>query len=114
MIILKENGQVIGTVNLFPDDSRAVEAMEIGYSIARAYQRNGYAFEALSALLHLLQDDLYLEMVTAGVLPENIASMNLLAKLGFCKEGLRHKAVWHEGLDRPVDLLYFYRDRKDT
>lgn len=111
MITLKESGEVIGTVNMFVDDSRAVDAMEIGYSIAHAQQRRGYAFEALSALLNLLQNDLCLEMVTAGVLPENTASEKLLQKLGFQREGLRHKAVWHEGLNRPVDLIYYYRDR---
>jgi len=113
MITLKESGEVIGTVHVFEDDSRAVETMEIGYSIAHAHQRKGYAYEALSALLDLLQNDLCLEMITAGVLPENIASEKLLLKLGFRKEGLRHKAVWHEGLNKPVDLIYYYRDRQE-
>lgn len=111
MITLRESGEVIGTVNVFADDSRAVDAMEIGYSIAHAHQRKGYAYEALSALLGLLQNDLCLEMVTAGILPENTASEKLLQKLGFQREGLRHKAVWHEGINRPVDLIYYYRDR---
>ena len=96
---------------LFSDESRAVDAMEIGYSIAKKHQRKGYGFEALSAVLDLLQKQLGLEMVTAGILPENSVSQQLLTKLGFQREGLRHKAVWHEGLDRPVDLIYFYRDR---
>ena len=111
IITLKESGEVIGTVNVFADDSRAVDTMEIGYSIAHTHQRKGYAFEALSALLNLLQNDLCLEMITAGVLPENVASEKLLRKLGFYEEGLRHKAVWHEGLNKPVDLIYYYRDR---
>ena len=111
MIVLKESDEVIGTVNVFADDSRAVDTMEVGYSIAHAHQRKGYAYEALSALLGLLQDDLCLEMVTAGILPENTASEKLLQKLGFQREGLRHKAVWHEGLNQPVDLIYYYRDR---
>ena len=111
MVTLKENGEVIGTVNVFADDSRAVDTMEIGYSIAHAHQRKGYAYEALSALIDLLQKDLCLDMITAGILPENIASEKLLSKLGFQKEGMRHKAVWHEGLNKPVDLLYYYRDR---
>lgn len=111
MIVLKESGEVIGTINVFADDSRAVDAMEIGYSIAHAHQRKGYAYEALSALLGLLQNDLCLEMVTAGILPENTASEKLLQKLGFQREGLRHKAVWHDGLGKPVDLIYYYRDR---
>jgi len=111
MITLKETGQVIGTVNVFPDDSRAVDALEIGYSIAHAFQRQGYAFEALSALLALLQQELHWELVTAGILPENAASEGLLKKLGFRREGLRRKAVWHEGLGKPVDLVYYYLDR---
>ena len=111
MITLKESGEVIGTVNVFADDSRAVDTMEIGYSVAHVHQRKGYAFEALSALLNLLQNDLCLEMVTAGILAENVASEQLLKKLGFHKEGLRHKAVWHAGLNMPVDLTYYYRDR---
>ena len=110
-IQLKATGSVIGTVNVFRDDSRAVEAMEIGYAIAPAHQRKGYAFEILSALVKLLQQELRLDMIVAGVLPENIPSVGLLKKLGFCEEGLRHKAIWHEGLDKPVDLLYYYLDR---
>ena len=54
-----------------------------------------------------------LDMVTAGILPENTASHGLLEKLGFRSEGIRHKAVWHEGLDKPVDLQYYYRDREE-
>lgn len=111
MIVLKEENKVIGTVNVFPDDSRAVDAREIGYSISSAYQRKGYAYEALTALINLLQDDLKLELILAGVLEENIASIRLLEKLGFDKEGMRRKAVWHEGLAKPVDLIYYYRDR---
>lgn len=111
MIVLKESNRVIGTVNLFADDSRAVDAREIGYSISPAYQRKGYAFEALTALLNLLQNNLKIDLIVAGILEENLASMKLLEKLGFAKEGLRRKAVWHEGLDRPVDLIYYYRDR---
>lgn len=114
MVVLKDSGEVVGTVQLFGDDSRAVSAMEIGYAVTHCHQRKGYAFEALSALLALLQDDLYLDMVTAGILPENTASEKLLLKLGFQREGLRHKAAWHEGLGHPVDLIYFYRDRTET
>ncbi len=114
VVILRPSGEVIGTVNVFADDSRGVECMEIGYSIAPAHQRKGYAYEAISALLHLLQEELGLEMVVAGVLTGNEGSIQLLKKLGFQMEGLRHKAAWHEGLNRPVDLVYYYRDRQEV
>lgn len=111
VITLKDSEQIIGTVNVFEDNTRAVDAMEIGYAVSPAYQRKGYAFEALSALIDLLQNQLQLEMLTAGTLEENHASIQLLQKLGFTKEGIRHKAIWHEALNRPVDLLYFYLDK---
>lgn len=110
-ITLKDSGKVIGTINVFEDNSRAVDALEIGYAISPAYQRNGYAYEALSAVIDLLQNKLQLEMITAGTLEENIPSKKLLQKLGFTKEGLRHKAIWHEALNRPVDLEYYYLDK---
>ncbi len=111
VIALKATGEVIGTINVFDDDSRAVSAKEIGYAIAPKHRRKGYAFEAISAVVDLLRKDLLFEMVVAGVLPENIPSAKLLEKLGFTGEGIRHKAFWHEGLDKPVDLIYYYIDR---
>lgn len=111
VVVLKSTNKVIGTINVFADDTRAVDCKEIGYAISPAHQRNGYAFEAISAILNLLQKDLLLDMVVAGVLSENIPSIKLLEKLGFSREGIRHKALWHEGLDKPVDLMYYYIDR---
>lgn len=111
VIVLQSTSEVIGTINVFADNSRAVESKEIGYAISPKYQRKGYAFEAISAMLIFLQNELLLDMVVAGVLPENIPSIKLLEKLGFSREGIRHKALWHEGLDKPVDLMYYYIDR---
>lgn len=111
VIVLKKTNEVIGTLHVFNDDSRAVETKEIGYAISPAHQRQGYAYEAISAFLLLLQRELLLDLVVAGVLPENIPSIRLLEKLGFKKEGIHHKALWHEGLDKPVDLVYYYIDR---
>lgn len=111
VIVLQSTNEVIGTINVFADDSRAVDSKEIGYAISPVYRRNGYAFEAISAILDLLQKDLLIDMVVAGVLPDNTPSIKLLEKLGFSREGIRHKALWHESLDKPVDLMYYYIDR---
>lgn len=111
VIVLRSINEVIGTINVFDDDSRAVSSKEIGYAISPKYQRSGYAYEAISAIVNLLQNDLLFDMVVAGVLPENIPSIKLLEKLGFSREGIHHKALWHEGLDQPADLMYYYIDR---
>lgn len=63
-------------------------------------------------MLGFLQTELMFDLVVAGVLPENVKSIGLLEKLGFQKEGMRRKAIWHEGIGKPVDLVYYYRDRE--
>lgn len=110
VIILKSTNEVIGTINVFDDDSRAVMTKEIGYAVAPEHQRQGYAYEAISSMIDLLRKDLLFDMVVAGVLPENTPSARLLEKLGFSSEGTRHKTLWHEGLNKPVDLIYYYID----
>ena len=56
--------------------------MSIGYTIFPPFQRNGYAYELLSALLPLLHKVYRLD-IFALVHPENIASISLLKKLDF-------------------------------
>lgn len=110
VICRKDTGEVVGMLNLLDDNSRAVEAMELGYNISPEYRRQGFAFEALSAVIQLLQRELKLDLLLAGVMGDNDPSRNLLLKLGFREEGRRRKAMWHDSLG-PVDLLYYYLDR---
>ena len=110
MIVLKETGRAIGSINLFDDHTRAVETKEIGYVIAPEYKRRGYAFEALSAFLRYLLYDLNLQLAVAGVIPDNIPSIGLIEKLGFQYEGRKHKAYWNE-MRGPVDLRYYYLEK---
>lgn len=109
-IVQKETGHVVGTINLMDVNDRAVETMEIGYSISPAHKRCGYAYEALSTLLHYLLHDLNLGMVIAGASPDNTPSLELIKKLGFQYEGLKHKAYWNN-LRGPIDLQYYYLEK---
>ena len=54
----------------------------IGYTIAPQYARQGFAFEVVSQLLLQLQQA-GLTQVKAGVEEQNLASIQLLKKLGF-------------------------------
>lgn len=54
----------------------------IGYTINPLKARRGYAYEVLVAVINWVKQKGYVG-VNAGVLPENIASINLLKKLGF-------------------------------
>ncbi len=54
----------------------------IGYTINPSYSRQGYAFEVISKLIHILTESSTAK-IKAGFLPENAASKNLLLKLNF-------------------------------
>lgn len=75
-------GTLIGDIGvhfLVRDDN----ACEIGYTIDPAYQRRGYAREAVRAIVSLLFQTLKKEHVFAVVEVNNIASVGLLRSLGF-------------------------------
>lgn len=112
-IVQRETGCIVGTIHLMDVSDRAVETMEIGYSISPAHNRHGYAYEALSALLHHLLYDLNLDMAIAGAFPDNIPSLELIKKLGFQYEGLKHKAFWNH-FRGPMDLQYYYLEKRGS
>lgn len=68
-------GALIGTV--------AVIKGELGYMIAPAHWRQGFAQEACQLALTHAFETLPLDEITAGVWADNAASLGLLTKLGF-------------------------------
>jgi len=70
---------------------------EIGFSLASAYQRQGYATEAVGRLLDYLFGDLDLHRVTATCDAENHASARLLERVGMRREGHFIENIWFKG-----------------
>lgn len=77
---------VIGTLLAFKFDEASRRA-ELGYVIGRSHWRQGFASEAVRALLVHLFGTQGLRRVEAEVNPENAASCALLKALGFTLEG---------------------------
>jgi RimJ/RimL family protein N-acetyltransferase len=82
----KEHDRVLGHATLFAWDRQHRRA-EIGYSIRRDQWRRGYAMEAVSALIDFAFERLDLRRIEADADPRNAASIRLLEKLGFVREG---------------------------
>lgn len=108
-IVLKESNKVIGFINATKDRMRSSLAIEIGYSINRRYHHLGIGTEVLKTMVHLLLDELEVDMVTARVFESNVISKHLLEKCGFICEGLIHHSYYHE-LHGPYDCLCFYQE----
>ena len=86
-IKLKENQRIIGTIGLNGLQLQNKRA-EIGYELHPSYWRKGFGEEAIKEVLRFSFIQLGLFRIGAVVYPENEASINLLLKLGFTKEGL--------------------------
>ncbi|WP_100406927.1 GNAT family N-acetyltransferase [Bacillus solitudinis] len=84
---------------------------EIGYDLARAYWRKGYATESVSALLNYALDSLNLNRVEAKVEPENINSIKVLQKLNFTFEGTLRQCEKSKG--RFIDLSVYSKLKID-
>lgn len=85
-------GKVIGNIYC---GIRDYEARKVGYIGNRSYQRNGYAAEALSAVIaHAFQTGVHRAYAERD--PRNTASWKLLEKVGMRREAqLRQKIYFH-------------------
>ena len=81
-VVSKQTGDLVGDLYL------KIEKVVcwIGYTIAPEFARQGLAFEVMSQLLLELQLS-GMKLAKAGVEKENIASIQLLKKLGFEQNG---------------------------
>ena len=86
-VALGGDDRVIGTCTLLHLDGRNRRG-EIGYALAREQWGKGLMREALTALLDYAFTALALHRIEADVDPENAASLGLLERLGFTREGM--------------------------
>lgn len=92
-IELKTTNEVIGAIGPV-NISYNNKNIEIGYCIGKKFWNNGYATEALKALIkyYLLECDFHL--IKCGYMSENIASGRVMEKSGMKKEAvLRERAI---------------------
>lgn len=94
-VVERDGGRVIGTVTLASIDRKNKRA-EVGFMLDRAVWRQGYMSEALGAALDYAFGPMDLARMEADVDPANEASLRLLERLGFQREGyLRER--WRVG-----------------
>jgi ribosomal-protein-alanine N-acetyltransferase len=87
VIVRKTDARPIGTCGYHQWQS-AQRRAEIGYDLEKASWRQGIMTEALHAMLRYGFEQMGLNRVEALVYVENHASIRLLERLGFKKEGL--------------------------
>jgi len=81
LVELKQDGRPIGVCGLRRRDE--LDDAELTFAFVRESWFMGYGFESTSAVLAHARDTLHLRRVVAVTSPDNVASINLLVKLGF-------------------------------
>jgi ribosomal-protein-alanine N-acetyltransferase len=90
-IVLKRTGDVIGTCALFDCDINQ-QVAEVSYELHPDYWNNGFTRELLPSLLEFGFNELGLNRVSAFVDSRNLASLKLLDRVGFQREGLMRES----------------------
>lgn len=83
-VALKNTDQAIGICGILQRET--LPEVDLGFAFLPDYRRRGYAFEASRAVLEHALTRLGLPRVAAILSPQNMASANLLGKLGFSFE----------------------------
>jgi [ribosomal protein S5]-alanine N-acetyltransferase len=86
-VVLKDTQQLIGSCQIFKIHEASRRA-ECGYMLARKHWHKGYASEAMQMLIDYCFNELKLNRLEADIDPANVASAQLLQRLGFAKEGV--------------------------
>lgn len=94
---------LIGDVAVHLHDN--LKQAEVGFTLAVAYQKQGFAAEAVAAVLDRLFRVQGLHKVTGECDARNVASAGLMERLGFTREGRLRQQTWIKG-EWTDDLIY--------
>lgn len=99
-VIEQESGNLVGWAGVARPEG---EPEEIVYGFARGVWGRGYGWEIVEALVRFAFEALRLATLRATVVPANVASSRILARLGFRRVSWPHETEsWLYVLDRPV------------
>lgn len=110
-VFLKNRKILIGRVGLGHFIRSVTQSSFVGYALFNPYWGQGYAHEALTALIDIAFKDHKLHRIAAGIEPDNKRSIKLVKKLGFRKEGTSRRIVLLR--DKWQDLVQYALTTED-
>jgi [ribosomal protein S5]-alanine N-acetyltransferase len=102
-IFRQEDNVLVGGLTLANVRRGVAQAGSLGYWLGEPFVRRGYMSSAVKALLPFAFGILKLHRVEAACIPTNVASISLLEKCGFMREGYAREylcinGVWQDHL----------------
>ncbi|WP_239004579.1 GNAT family N-acetyltransferase [Paenibacillus tepidiphilus] len=96
-IFTNSDQRLIGTISLFHVMRGPLQSAIIGYDLAQKHNGKGYTTEAVRLTVDYGFHQLNIHRIEAGVMTHNIASIRVLEKSGFHREGIARKNVHING-----------------
>ena len=91
------NSEYVGNIGLIIGTDVYRKSAEIGYFIGEPFWNNGITSNAIKLITEYGFDVLELKRIFSGVFEYNIASMRVLEKNGYKKDGVFLKAIYKNG-----------------
>lgn len=110
VIIEKESKKLVGDIGVHFMDTENLQ-VELGCTIHKLFQKNGFAKEALNEVIRFLFEDLNKHRITTSIDPKNTASIKLVESLGFRKEAHFIESLFLNG--KWVDDMVYALLKKD-
>jgi ribosomal-protein-alanine N-acetyltransferase len=111
LIFRTSDDALVGGITLANLRRGVAQAGSIGYWIGARYARQGYMSAAMRALVPFAFDTLRLHRLEAACIPTNAASIALLEKSGFTREGYAREYLCINGIW--ADHLLYARLKTD-
>jgi ribosomal-protein-alanine N-acetyltransferase len=90
-ICRKETAAIAGAINLSQIFRGGFQNAYLGYHIGGPYAGHGYMTEGLRLMLRFAFANLKLHRLEANIQPENVASIALVRRAGFIREGFSQR-----------------------
>lgn len=97
LICERATGRIAGSVNLSQIFYGPLQSAYMGYSIGAAFAGRGYASAGVHLALRHAFGPLQLHRVEANIQPANAASIALVRRLGFTREGFSRRYLFIDG-----------------
>ncbi|NVK55809.1 MAG: GNAT family N-acetyltransferase [Alteromonadaceae bacterium] len=95
---IDKDGELAGCIGVTPGEFEYQRNGEIGYWLAKAYWRQGFASLAIEKIIDITFATTDIERIFATVFEANEASKQLLLKCGFAPEAVLGKAIYKNGV----------------
>ena len=87
----RNDGAILGSINLSQIFRGGFQSAYLGYQIGAEFSGQGYMTEAIALMLRHAFTELKLHRLEANIQPGNIASIALVKRAGFVKEGVSRR-----------------------